>query len=94
MNDEIKSGMDKIISDKGIDGAKKSITDMLSKSLSMKSNLEKQRKPLLNIPSHINLAYELLNYIDEVKIKMRDDRMSQLLGENRKILNFKEFSLF
>lgn len=94
MNDKIKNGIDKIISDKGIDGAKKSINDMLSKSLVIKSNFEKLGKPLLNIPSHIDLAYELLAYIDEVKIKMRDDRMSQLLGENRKILNFKEFSLF
>ena len=71
MGDKFKNAIDKIISDKGIDGAKKSITDMLSKSLSMKSNFEKQSKPLLNIPSHIDLAYELIAYIDEVKIKMR-----------------------
>ena len=84
--------VDKMISHKGIDSTRKSIQNMLSQSLSLKLEFEKKGKPILNIPSHIKLGYDLLDYINTVQKEMRDERISKILGENRKILNFTEFS--
>jgi hypothetical protein len=84
--------VDKMISHKGIDFTRKSIQNMLSQSLSLKVEFEKRGEPMINIPSHIKLGYELLDYINTVQREMRDERISKILGENRKILNYTEFS--
>jgi DNA primase large subunit len=97
MDNEMKNiynMVDKMISYKGIDSTRKSIQNMLSQSLSLKVEFEKRGEPMINIPSHIELGYVLLDYINTVQKEMRDERISKILSENRKILNFTEFSFF
>ena len=64
------------------------VKEMIDKAIS-KIGIDKVRKTILNNPNEIN--NEIIEYLNDLLMKQRDDRLSSLLGE-RKIYKFLEFN--
>jgi hypothetical protein len=90
MNKEVRSHIDKSIDLIGIEATKRATIDMLNQSLKLKKDLETKNRPLLNVPSHIEMAYEILDYLDVKKSEKRDNIISSLF-ENR-IMDFDSYT--
>ena len=65
------------------------VKELIDKAIS-KIGINKVRKTILNNPNEIN--NEIIEYLDDLLMKQRDDRLSSLLGE-RKIYKFLEFNI-
>jgi ribonucleotide reductase beta subunit family protein with ferritin-like domain len=90
MNREIMNHIDKSIDKIGIEGTRIKTIEMLNQSLKIKKDLESKNLPLENIPSHIEMAQDILDYLNVKKSEKRDSIISSLL-ENR-IMNFDTYS--
>ena len=93
MESQIKDYIDLTISKIGLKETKDKIKKGLEESKIMKINHLKSGKSLYNIPSHIEVQEEILNYIDELITKQRDEKLTKLLGES-KVYSFSEFNKF
>jgi hypothetical protein len=91
MNREIMNHIDKSIDKIGIEATRIKTIDMLNQSLKIKKDLESRNIPLKNIPSHIEMANDILDYLNVKKSEKRDSIISSLF-ENR-IMNFDTYSL-
>jgi len=90
MNKEIMIHIDKSIDKIGIEATRLKTIDMLNQSLELKKDLESRNVPLKNVPSHIEMAHDILDYLNVKKSEKRDSIISSLF-ENR-IMNFDTYS--
>jgi hypothetical protein len=90
ISSEIKREIDKSIKKNGIKITKNKTIAMREQSLKMKNQILSRNGKLMNIPSHIEMADEILDYLDELVKINRDKKLSSILGE-RKIASFKDF---
>lgn len=88
---EIINHIDKSIDKIGIEATRIKTIDMLNQSLKIKKDLESRNIPLKNIPAHIEMANDILDYLNVKKSEKRDSVISSLF-ENR-IMNFDTYSL-
>jgi len=82
--------IDKSIDKIGIEATRLKTIDMLNQSLELKKDLESRNVPLKNVPSHIEMAHDILDYLNVKKSEKRDSIISSLF-ENR-IMNFDTYS--
>jgi ribonucleotide reductase beta subunit family protein with ferritin-like domain len=87
---EIIEHIDKSIEKIGIEATRVKVVDMLNQSLEIKKDLESMNMPLKNIPSHIEMAHDILDYLNVKKSEKRDSIIDSLF-ENR-IMNFDTYS--
>jgi hypothetical protein len=87
---EIIDHIDKSIEKIGIEATRVKVVDMLNQSLEIKKDLEYRNMPLKNIPSHIEMAHDILDYLNVKKSEKRDSIIDSLF-ENR-IMNFDTYS--
>jgi hypothetical protein len=90
MDREIMDHIDKSIDSIGIEATRIKVVDMLNQSLEIKKDLESRNMPLKNIPSHIEMAHDILDYLNVKKSEKRDSIIDSLF-ENR-IMNFDTYS--
>ena len=90
MNREIMIHIDKSIDKIGIEATRLKTIDMLNQSLELKKDLESRNVPLKNVPSHIEMAHDILDYLNVKKSEKRDSIIDSLF-ENR-IMNFDTYS--
>ncbi len=90
MDREIMDHIDKSIDSIGVEATRVKVVDMLNQSLEIKKDLEYRNMPLKNIPSHIEMAHDILDYLNVKKSEKRDSIIDSLF-ENR-IMNFDTYS--
>jgi hypothetical protein len=90
MNREIMNHIDKSIDSIGIEATRIKVFDMLNQSLEIKKDLESRNMPLKNIPSHIEMAHDILDYLNVKKSEKRDSIISSLFED--RIMNFDTYS--
>ena len=90
MNREIMSHIDKSIDKIGIEATRLKTIDMLNQSLELKKDLESRNVPLKNVPSHIEMAHDILDYLNVKKSEKRDSIISSLFENS--IMNFDTYS--
>jgi hypothetical protein len=78
MKNEIKKLIDIQIEKIGLEATLSKTYEMLKESLSTKDYLIINNKELKNIPSHIEMAYEIIDY---VKSEIRDHKISILINQ-------------
>ena len=61
----------------------------LNDSILMRDQQLSQNKPVYNLPNHIRLAGEVLDFINEYEMEERDKKIKSLF--ERKILLFKDY---
>jgi hypothetical protein len=66
MNDKIKQMVDVVVSNKGKLVALEQMTAMLNESYRIKASFEAQGKDLGNIPAHIEMGLEVIEYIKSI----------------------------
>jgi hypothetical protein len=87
---DIKKEIDKSIKKNGIKITKNKTIAMRDQSIKIKNRILSSNGKLVNIPSHIEMADEILDYLDELIKINRDKKISSILGE-RKIASFEDF---
>lgn len=93
MDENLKKQVDSIISKLGIKKVKDNMLKALNSSEESKKRILKAGGNLKNIPSHIKAGNEIIEYLDDLLKKERDDKINMLLSEKR-IIKFKEFINF
>lgn len=83
--DHVNISIDKI----GIEATRLKTIDMLNQSLELKRDLESRKVSLKNVPQHIEMALDILKYLDLKKQERRNSRISSLF-ENQ-IMNFNTY---
>jgi hypothetical protein len=63
MNEKIKEMVDAVVASKGKLVALEQMTNMLQESYRIKASFEAQNKELGNIPAHIEMGLEVVEYI-------------------------------
>jgi hypothetical protein len=92
INKEIIDMFNKIIEQYGIDYAIKKAEELLLDSENRKKHLISKNRHILNSDSHIDLSKRLIEYLQNIKVEIRNKKLKSLLGE-KKILNFNNFKL-
>jgi hypothetical protein len=90
MDREIMNHIDKSIDSIGIEATRVKVVDMLNQSLEIKKDLESRNMPLKNIPSHIEMAHDILDYLNVKKSEKRDSIIDSLFENS--IMNFDTYS--
>jgi hypothetical protein len=82
--------IDKSIEKIGIEATRIKVIDMLNQSIEAKKDLESRNIPLKNIPSHIEMAHDILDYLNVKKSEKRDSIIDSLFENS--IMNFDTYS--
>lgn len=91
MEKEIKDFVDESIKNLGLKIVLDKTLKMREESISIKNKILKSGGELLNIPSHIEMADEIIDYIGVLFRKEREEKIKKILSESR-IYSFSEFS--
>ena len=89
MTDEIKSMVLKALKIYGVKRVRKVYLKSLDDSIKLKNKMLSQGSPLYNIPNHIELNNEILDFITEYEIEERDRKINSLI--EKRVLSFSTF---
>lgn len=89
MTDSIKDKVIEMLKLYGIKKTREKFQKALSDSILMRDQQLSQNKPVYNLPNHIRLAGEVLDFINEYEMEERDKKIKSLF--ERKILLFKDY---
>jgi hypothetical protein len=92
-NEEILSLVNTFMEKNGLEKSIEKIKILLSETENSKKILISNKSQLFNIEEQIELCKNILEYLYEIKMETRDKKLLSLLGENKHILNFKNFNL-
>jgi hypothetical protein len=84
---EIIDQVEKSIEQIGIEKTRLKIIDMLNQSLEIKKDLESRKIPIINVDSHIEMAYDILSYLRD---KDRLNKINSILESS--VLTFDQFT--
>ena len=89
MSEDIKNKLLEILEEDGINKTREKFQKARKDSILMRDQQLSQNMPLYNIPSHIRLAGEVLDFIAEYEMEQRDKKLKSLF--ERRILLFKDY---
>lgn len=89
MSEDIKNKLLEILEEDGIKKTREKFQKALKDSILMRDQQLSKNKPLYNIPSHIRLAGEVLDFIAEYEMEQRDKKLKSLF--EKRILSFSMF---
>ena len=89
MSEDIKKKLLGILEVDGIKKTREKFQKALSDSILMRDQQLSQNKPVYNLPNHIRLAVEVLDFINEYEMEERDKKIKSLF--ERRILLFKDY---
>ena len=89
MSEDIKKKLLGILEADGIKKTRDKFQKALSDIIVMRDQQLSRNKPLYNLPNHIRLAGEVLDFINEYEMEERDKKIKSLF--ERRILLFKDY---